>query len=134
MCESKYAVPASSPFLDVGSAFPGTNGYPVQLVSGDLTPDSAFDFRLENGLPGGLATLVFGFTQANLSFKGGTMVPYPDLLIFGNLMDANGHASIAGTWPAGLPSGIPFWTQYWFKDSGAQNNETGTSAVRSITP
>jgi len=123
-----------SPFLDHGHALPGTNGYPVQLASGSLLAGEPFAFQLVNGLPRGLATIVLGASQADLPFKGGTMVPFPDLLLFGNPMGPDGAAGVAGNWTPGIPSGITLWLQWWFADEGGVAGKAASSGLSLTTP
>ncbi len=125
---------AGSPFFDLGHALPGTHGYPVQLAEGTLVGGTPYAFKLLNGLPTMPATLVLGFSQLDLPHKGGVMVPSPDLLFYGNLMDAQGAFTIAGSWPAGLPSGVSLYLQWWFADAGVANNRGATSGLRLTTP
>jgi hypothetical protein len=123
-----------SPFFDLGHALPGTHGYPVQIAEGSLLGDTPYAFRLLNGLPNMPATIVLGFSELNLPHKGGVMVPSPDLLFFGNPMDAQGAFTIAGLWPAGLPSGVSLYLQWWFTDTGAPTNRGASSGLRFTTP
>jgi hypothetical protein len=123
-----------SPFLDLGHALPGTHGYPVQLADGTLLTGEPFAVELLNGLPGGLATIVLGATQADLPFKGGTMVPFPTVLLFGNPMDGDGTAAVAGHWPPGIPSGLSIYLQWWFADGGGVAGRAASSGLRLTAP
>ena len=125
---------AGSPFLDLGFALPGSNGYPVQIASGALTAGTPFSFRLLNGLPGASATLVLGFSAAYLPHKGGVMVPSPNLLYPGFVMDGAGAFTLAGTWPNGVPSGATGYLQWWFKDAAGPTPKAATSGLRFTTP
>ena len=124
---------AGSPFLDLGFALPGSNGYPVQIASGALTAGRAFSFRLLNGLPNAPATLVLGFSAAFIPHKGGVMVPSPDLL-FPFPMNGAGEVTIAGTWPGGVPSGATGYLQWWFKDAAGPTPKAASSGLRFTTP
>jgi hypothetical protein len=123
-----------SPFLDLGHALPGTHGYPVQIASGTLMGGAPYAFRLQNGLPNSPATIVLGFSQLDLPHKGGVMVPSPDLLFFGNVTSGEGAFTIAGNWPAGLPSGVSLYLQWWMADPGGVVNRNATSGLRFTTP
>ncbi len=124
----------SSPFLDLGHALAGSKGYPILLAEGDLQPATPMQLRLANGLPLGQATLVLGFRQIDVPFKGGVMVPSVDVLVPGLAIDAQGGVTLDASWPAGVSSGLSFFAQYWFKDLAAPTHEGSSSAVRVITP
>ena len=124
---------AGAPFLDLGFALSGSNGYPVQIASGALTAGTPFSFRLLNGLPGAPATLVLGISAAFIPHKGGVMVPSPDFLFPGFLINGAGAVTIAGTWP-NLPSGATGYLQWWFKDAAGPTPKAASSGLRFTTP
>ena len=124
---------AGSPFLDLGFALPGSHGYPVQIASGALTTGTPFSFRLLNGLPGAPATLVLGISAAYIPHKGGVMVPSPDFLYPGFVMNGAGSFTLSGTWPH-LPSGATGYLQWWFKDTFGPTPKAATSGLRFTTP
>jgi len=126
--------PASSPFTDLGHSKPGTNGYPILLADGTLQPGDPMSIALTNGLPLHNASLVLGFSQVNVPFKGGTMIPAVDLLITPLPMDATGSVTLVALWPSAIPAGFTFYLQFWFKDAGATLNEAGSSGLRVVTP
>ncbi|HZL99926.1 MAG TPA: VCBS repeat-containing protein [Planctomycetota bacterium] len=125
---------AGSPFLDLGFALPGSNGYPVQIASGALTAGTPFSFRLLNGLPGAPATLVLGISAIYLPHKGGVMVPSPDFLYPGFVINGAGAFTLSGTWPAGVPSGVTGYLQWWFKDAAGPTPKAASSGLRFTTP
>ena len=125
---------AGSPFLDLGFALPGSQGYPVQIASGALTAGTPFAFRLLNGLPGAPATLVLGVSAAFIPHKGGVMVPSPDFLFPGFVIDGAGAFTLSGTWPNGVPSGATGYLQWWFKDAAGPTPAAASSGLRFTTP
>ena len=125
---------AGSPFLDLGFALPGSHGYPVQIASGTLVAHTPFAFQLLNGLPGAPATLVLGISAAYIPHKGGVMVPSPDFLYPGFVMNGAGAFTLAGTWPNGLPHGATGYLQWWFKDAAGPTPKAATSGLRFTTP
>ncbi|MEO7997574.1 MAG: hypothetical protein ABI852_09020, partial [Gemmatimonadaceae bacterium] len=64
------------------------------------------------------ATLVFGLSQLNAPFKGGALVPQPFLLI-PLTTNASGAANLPFVFPAGVPTGIQLYFQFWVQDPGA---------------
>ena len=125
---------AGAPFTDLGHAFPGGNGYPIQLADGTLQAGTPVSFRLLNALPGGLGTLFVGFSELNAPFKGGTLVPFPDLVILPLPISGAGAVTLAAPWPSGVPAGFAFYLQFGFKDLGALNGYAVSNAVRVTTP
>jgi len=64
------------------------------------------------GAPFAGTNLVVGFSALNLPFKGGTLVPAPDLVI-GLPTSINGNISVPFAWPGGVPPGFTFSMQFW---------------------
>ena len=64
------------------------------------------------GPPAAGTTLVIGIDNISLSFKGGTMVPSPDLLL-GLPTGGAGNIALPITWPTGLPAGFKLYLQFW---------------------
>jgi hypothetical protein len=66
-------------------------------------------------------------------FKGGVLVPSSDVILAAMPIDGNGDLVVAGTWPTGIPAGVPLWMQYWVRDPSdpegfaASNGITGTT-------
>jgi hypothetical protein len=78
--------------------------------------------------PGSAGWLVLGLDRINAPFKGGVMVPAPELLL-PFVTDALGAHEISWTWPAGLPSGIKLWMQHWIADAGAPAGFAGGNGL-----
>src|SRR6185503_7801598 len=101
-----------SPFLDVGGALGGSNGFPIQLASGTLVTGQPFAFKLQSGPPSGSAWHIVGLSALNAPFKGGTLVPAINLMNGPFPLSASGSLTLAGNWPSG-GSGLTLWVQYW---------------------
>ena len=125
---------AGSPFTDLGHAIAGANGYAIHLADGTLAGGTPVSFKLLNALPGGHSTLFLGFSQANLPFKGGTLVPFPDLVYTPFPISGTGSTTLSATWPGSVPPGFAFFLQFGFKDAGALNGYAISNAVRVVTP
>jgi hypothetical protein len=109
----------ASPWKDVGYGLSGTGGEVPHLVgSGPLTGGSANQIDLTNALPGTFTNLVLGLSLLEAPFKGGVLVPSPDLIIPGLPVDAGGGFSLPFAWPDGIPAGTKFWFQHWVLDPG----------------
>lgn len=119
---------------DLGSALAGTNGAPLLEGFGDLTGGSPGSLVLSNALPFSVAALVVGFFPINHAFKGGLLVPAPNLLIFGLPTDGTGGLTLPFLWPVGLPSGIAIYFQDWITDAGGPKGFAATNALKAVTP
>ena len=53
--------------------------------------------------------VLFSSAAIAAPFKGGTLVPAPDLLIPGLPLDAQGALTLTFAWPPGIPSGLDLW-------------------------
>lgn len=109
------------PWTDLGLARAGTYGDPVLAGLGTLGPLSPFSVVLSNALENTTAYLALGYATLNAPFFGGTLVP--DISAPGFFVpfatDGLGQLQLGGTWPAGVPSGFSFYTQFWIADPGA---------------
>lgn len=107
------------PFINLGNGlgqflFPE----PVLTACGTLQPNSQLELMLD--LPNLLGTtsnafLVLGLTQINVSFKGGVLVPSPDIILpFPvDTSTSNSDINLDETWPAGVPSNTTTYAQWW---------------------
>jgi hypothetical protein len=119
------------PWADVGGGKAGTGGVAPELTaSGPLTGGSENTLRLQGALAGGTTNLVVGASSLGLPFKGGVLVPSPDLLVLGLPVDAFGVHALPLTWPVGVPVGLPFWSQHWVQDPGASFNLSASNGLR----
>jgi hypothetical protein len=74
--------PAGGPLLDLGHQLAHKTGYPIQIASGSFVGGEPFAVELHN--PGYSFSHVFcviGFSVLEAPFKGGTMVPMPQLAL-----------------------------------------------------
>ncbi|MHC5209265.1 MAG: hypothetical protein ACYTG2_00935 [Planctomycetota bacterium] len=107
----------SGSWLDLG---PGTalasvfwGDLPTAAGSGTASEGSIVTLSaLHCGPPSAGTTLVVGLFNISLSFKGGTMVPSPDILL-PLPTGAAGDVAIPFAWPAGLPPGFKIYLQFW---------------------
>lgn len=132
-CVIYTLVEPPGPWCDLGNALAGTNGDPLLVGSGPLTAGSSVSIDLSNASPGAPAFVTIGFSAINAPFKGGVMVPYPDLL-FGMTIDLIGGASLAGTWPGGVPSGFTTYFQWWIADAGGPSGFAASNAISGTAP
>lgn len=69
------------------------------------------------------STLVIGLSQIDAPFKGGVMVPNPDVLLTGlsfvvPMAPLDATHQLSTVYPAGVPSGASIYVQHWVQVSG----------------
>jgi hypothetical protein len=124
----------SDPFTDQGNGLAGTNGVPVLTGSGTLAPSTPIGLLLTNALPGSTTTLIIGLTAINAPFKGGVLVPAPNILLPGLLTGPSGSLALVSPWPAGIPSGVALYVQAWIHDAAAVKGFAASNALHLVTP
>ncbi|HTE05417.1 MAG TPA: hypothetical protein VK824_04405, partial [Planctomycetota bacterium] len=121
-------------WTDLGLGLAGASPAPVLAGTGTLIAGEPFTLALTGGKPNSSAALFAGFSAINLPFKGGTLVPAPNLLVSGLPTGAGGAFSLAGNWPAGLPSGFTLFFQEWVADATGPHGLTATNGLSATTP
>jgi len=120
-------------WTDVGGGLAGVSGVPVLTAKGEGVYQHGHLLEIANAKPSTLATQVIGLSTLNAPFKGGLMVPSPDVLLPGIPIDANGELLLAFSWPH-VPSGYALWLQYWIPDSAAPKGFSATNALMATAP
>lgn len=119
-------------WMSLGAEKPGTGAAAELLGAGTLEGGSQNVVALTGSVTSTLAWLVAGTTEANLPFKGGTLVPAPQVL----MPFAVGPTGVLGlpfTWPATLP-GESISLQFWIHDAGASQGLSASNALRGNAP
>ena len=111
----------------------GTLGAPLLSGAGQMSVGQDVVLRLTNALPGGSATLVIGASVLAAPFKGGTLVPNPDLIIAGLPVDGSGTFELSTVWSDGIPAGLTLAAQFWIQDAGAVNGLAATNGIVDVT-
>jgi hypothetical protein len=119
---------------DLGEQLAGATGVPFLAGDGALLVSTPVSITLSTAKPLAVTTLVVGFSALNDAFKGGVMVPVPDLLIAGLVTDGSGGWQLQTSWPAGVPSGFPLWMQVWITDASGPKGFTASNGVFALTP
>lgn len=74
--------------------------------------------------------LIVGFSELSAPFKGGVLVPQPDVIV--NLpFSLGGTSTFAFDWPDGIPAGTSLWYQAWMPNASV--GFVATNALRSTT-
>jgi hypothetical protein len=121
-------------FTTLGGALAGSNGLPQLAGKGTLVPGSPVSLTLSSALPNSTAALIVGLSAVDMPFKGGTLVPAPDILITGLPVSGTGTLALASTWPAGLPAGLSLWFQEWIVDPAGPKGFAASNGLLAITP
>ena len=121
-------------WTNLGFALAGTHGAPIATGTGTLQPLTTLTLALLDARENVPAWLVSGVAQANLPFKGGTMVPSFDLLLAGLFTGPAGQIDLAGPTPAGLPSGFAFYFQWWISDPAAVKGFAASNGLQATAP
>jgi len=120
-------------FVPVGPGLAGSAGPPALQVSGTLQGGSTVVFQVSNARVSSPLWLLTGFSALNAPFKGGTLVPSPDLVTALGT-DAGGALLLAFPWPVGLPSGVGLWWQAWIADAAAAQGFAATNGIKGTLP
>jgi len=121
-------------WTDLGSGLAGSTGTPVLDGLGSLVAGDAVTLSVSNSLPNATTGLVIGLSELNAAFKGGVLVPAPDVLVLGLITDGAGTLTLPGLWPPGLPSGTTLFLQSWIVDPGGPAGFSATNALSATTP
>jgi hypothetical protein len=76
---------------------------------------------------------VVGITKQAVPFKGGVLVPSPNLLL-PLVLDGAGALHLATQWPASIPSGTSLWMQAWSPQPEALHGFVASAALQLIAP
>jgi hypothetical protein len=116
-----------------GGSVAGADGHPILSATGALDGGDTVTLRLEQTAPVSPALLVLGFSALQVPFKGGVLVPHPDVFVSGLGTNAQGVLSLSATWP-NLPTGATLYFQYWIADAEAVAGLAASNGVRAQVP
>ncbi|MHC5210470.1 MAG: hypothetical protein ACYTG2_07125 [Planctomycetota bacterium] len=121
-------------WTDLGGGLAGTHGIPQLSGLGSLVAGETLTLTLAGALESASTTLVLGFVIENAPFKGGVMIPQPDILIFGLSTDPAGGFSLSSPWPAGVPADTSLHLQAWLLDPAGPAGFAATTGLTATTP
>jgi hypothetical protein len=122
------------PWKNLGHGLAGTGGVmPCHTATGTLADGQVVRLDLGKALPGSSAAMVFSLTELSAPFKGGTLIPFPEFVVAGLPVDAEGDLSLASIFPAGVPAGFEIYTQYWVVDPGAAKGFSASNGLSGLT-
>lgn len=125
--------PLESTWVDLGSALAGVFGEPLLEGTGDLSSGTVSSVELSNAAPSATTGLFVGVSAINAPFKGGTLVPFPNLLFLLST-DAGGSLSVPFIMPAGSASGVEIYVQAGIQDGAAPVGVALSNAIVGTTP
>ncbi len=105
------------PTADLGHGLSG-DSTPHLNVWGQTHAGGLVTLSISSAAPTASGGLVVGFSQATVSFKGGVLVPSPDLIVPVGT-DENGAWRIDAPLSAEIPTGVPIFLQALITDDGA---------------
>jgi hypothetical protein len=122
-----------NPWEFLGQSLAGTNGIPQLEAQGELSGNDLVTLSLSNARAFAQSWLVLGLSELNTPFKGGVLVPVPDLpLAF--TTDGFGEAQISTIWPPSVPSDESFSSQWWIQDPAGPKGFAASNALKATTP
>lgn len=120
-------------WVDLGGGVAGDTT-PLLTAAGDMGPASTVRYFVEGGPSNAPTTLIVGLTSLFAPFKGGTLVPAPDIMVPGLTTNGAGRMELAVTWPVGLPGGTTIYYQCWHVDGSAPTGFSATNGMSGTTP
>jgi len=124
---------APGAWSDAGSPLAGTHGPPTLTGSGPPCAGGLVTLALADALEYSSAILVVGLSLLDAPFKGGTLVPDPDVLIGPLPIGPAGSLDLTATFPTGLPAGLMLWFQHWIVDPAGPKGLAASNAVEAVT-
>lgn len=127
-------LPDSGLFTDLGSGLAGEAGVPALVGGGTLLGGDPLSLTISGANDSAAVGLVLGLSTIFAPFKGGIMVPNPDLIIAGLSTDDDGHRTDLFTWPVGVTSGDSVYAQYWISDAASPAGFSATNGLSLTAP
>ncbi len=124
----------TGPWKELGASLPGSAGFSALRGYGSLVADTPVTIDLLRAPPSSSVFLVTGFSALFANVAGGTLVPSLDIVFDVAATDAEGDLTLAGLWPAGIPSDTTIWFQAWVPDAGAPKGWSASQGLSATTP
>ena len=118
---------------DQGFGLAGTHGVPKLDATGLLIQNETIRFHLGNALASTFGFHIVGVNSVFANFRGGTLVPAPDLLV-PIFTDANGEADLSFALPNNLPAGVQIFVQTWVSDAAGPLGAAASQGYRAAAP
>lgn len=122
----------ASPWTDLGLAYqpiPNTSE-PRLSGSGTLKPNTLVTLHTQDAPSNGLVTLVVGLTRIDMPFRGGVLVPAPDVVLSGLNSDSEGTLEVLFSMPLGVPAGTDIYLQGWAVEALSPTGLVSTNGLQ----
>ncbi|MHC5209854.1 MAG: hypothetical protein ACYTG2_03955 [Planctomycetota bacterium] len=119
---------------DLGDNLAGTHGEPQLHGIGTLAGGTIVRLSLTGALENAPVAVVVGLFDLSAPFKGGVMVPNPDVIVTGLVSNGSGNLLLASAWPGGIPPGFTFFFQEWITDAVGPAGFSATNGLSGTTP
>ncbi|MCB9897009.1 MAG: hypothetical protein H6825_03280 [Planctomycetes bacterium] len=121
-----------SPFTDLGHGLAGTNGVPTLTGTGTLAAGSPTTLALDGALGSSTTYFVLGASLLSAPFKGGVLVPSPDVVI-PVPTSPSGELDLAFAWPV-LAPGTTIAFQHWIADGAGPAGFAASNGLLATQP
>jgi hypothetical protein len=131
---SGAAVEHPHAWADLGAPLAGADGDPLLVGTGTLEPAAPGALTLTHAAADAPILLFIALASTPTAFKGGLLKPIPFLLTYDFTTLQDGSFELPFFWPAGVPSGLPFYYQFAIEDAAAVNDVALSNTVMGLTP
>ena len=121
------------PWKNLGNGLAGSST-PRMRVSGSLEFNDPVTVCVTGALPSVPAVLITGASRFDAPFFGGTLVPFPNAILFGFGTDSNGRLELTAPLPEALPPGTELFLQCWTADGVTPAGFASTNGVMGTSP
>lgn len=122
-----------NPWIDLGQGLPGAHGEPLLTGTGSLAGGTSVLISLDGALENSITALIVGLGQGHVPFKGGVLVPTPDLITAPLSTGPAGQVDLGGLWPFGLPPESELVLQWWVADGAGPQGLAASNAMLATT-
>jgi hypothetical protein len=127
--------PPTPAWSGIGFGLAGVSGVPSLVGTGSMVEGSSNSFNLTNAKTSALAILFVSFQSTPVPFKGGTLAAFPAILDLSLSTDGGGSKElVAGSWPAGIPTGVSMYMQYAIVDAAGPVGVSLSNAIEGVQP
>jgi hypothetical protein len=121
-------------WFDKACALAGVSGDPLLVGSGELSSADLSYLHLSHAAPSATAGLFIALSSTPVTFKGGSLKPFPFLPPVILTTSASGVISIPFLMPSGVPAGTELWAQWAIQDAAAVKGVALSNAIQGVTP
>ena len=119
---------------DLGFALAGSFGKPSLIGESSLHRKTPLVLQLTGLKPATAVWFVVGASALGAPFKGGVLLPFPDLLFTGPAASLSGAIELQLTVTWSLPAGTTLYLQAWQPGAGGPAGYAASNAVALIAP